>query len=285
MTSNLATHGLIATEASTAAGAIVWWRLVGEMDLDMLRAAWAAEGLPEAWLPDYPSATVALRRAVSEQTGPRRLLRAHKGALVLVDEYERADDLGHETILRVELNLVGRPSFSKVLPGLSHVAHTIESDFNRLSTHLIHSDISPWLCRIMERVDAVALRETGGIYFVPRFRMPVWEAVVRAVRRCGAHVVSSVPAMQTREAVAAVLDALAQEAAGEVAAIEKDIAEGLGARGLKNRVKATEAVERKLAAYEGLLGEKLEALRSTLEATRGNIAIAIIQAEADEAAA
>jgi hypothetical protein len=54
---------------------------------------------------------------------------------------------------------------------------------------------------------------------------------------------------------------------------------------LKNRVEATEALERKLGRYESLLGEKLEGLHEQLTNVRAQLCVAQVQAEQEGDAA
>lgn len=284
----MSTHGLTAlSEKLETAGSVVWWRLSGGLDLVALRTTWEAEGLPVAWLPSPPSYATALRRALTGQRGPKRLLRTlGDGSFVLVDETEHVGDLQYETVLKARLDKVGRLEFSSVRDwGKTDIRDDIRDDFTRYQDELIQADVSPWLCKVMDRIQAVGLRDTGGIYFVPRFELGLWESAVRALRASSLHVISCVPAVRSDEAASAVFEAITMETQRVADVMARELSdESLGARALDARIKAADAVEMKVAAYEKLFGGKLEALHEKMGALRAQLTIAIFKAQDAEAA-
>ena len=74
------------------AGAIVLWRLQGELDLNRLRAAWAERGLPVELLPEFPSPAVALRRACRNQEDKACMVRGLKDGGFAVVDVKAVDD-------------------------------------------------------------------------------------------------------------------------------------------------------------------------------------------------
>jgi hypothetical protein len=274
--------GLVAVTDASEAGCITWWRLSGGLDLEALRKAWAMRALDHAWLPGVPGFPSALRRAVSEMRGPHRLVRSMKnGALAVVDEREVGGILYFSTVLTVQLDKVGRPVFGCE----SELANEtqVRLDFARFQNELIQADVSPWLCGLMDRIEAIALRETGGIYFVPRYRLRVWRDIVEALREASPHHVAQVPALSSREATAAVLDALAQEARRAMENMRREMAEGdLKSRALQNRIAATNEQQRKIAAYGDLFGEQLTAVHAALDELRAELTVAMVRADDEE---
>lgn len=273
-----------------AAGAIIWWRLQGGVELERLRAAWEAEGLETAWLPSAPGPSVALTRAVNELRDTHRLVRSlPKGAGHVVKlERARKDvdgnvvDLDYDTDMRVALDKVGRV---QVTPAWHDDAAKVTELFDRYQRELVQADVSPWLCRLVDKLSAVALRDTGGIYFVPRFELPTWERIVRALRAATAHTVSNVPAMRSEEAVRAIADAVSVEAEAEFESIMRQLEDGeLGERAIENRVELTRRIEGKVLRYEELLGEKLEKLHARAEELRASLSVAAIKVDQARAA-
>jgi hypothetical protein len=144
--------------------------------------------------------------------------------------------------------------------------------FRQLSTE----DVSGWLVGLTENeLDAVLLRDSGGIYFVPRHKLELLRSVVAVVAEVSEHKINLVPAMPSADAVSAVLDAVESEAGREASAIEEALTSGeLGAKAAARRVETVQAIERKVARYEALMGTKLDALRERLGELRGGLALA-----------
>jgi hypothetical protein len=260
------------------AGAMVFWRLSGSLDLAKLKAAWATEGLEEKLLPDPPSEQVALKRAIRDFAESRRLVRPleHRAGWSIVVETAKGDALEYSQALTVKLNGAGQPVCD---PAEHPAAGAIEAAYTHNLDNVSQGDVSGWLCRLMDRVDAVSLRDTGGVYFVPRHCLDRWRAMVRAIRSASAHAVFGVPAMPADETVAAVLDAITNEAMADVTALADQLAKGeLGERAMESRLTKTNSIELKLGRYEALLGTKLEDVRAKLDAVRQNLTVAILTA-------
>jgi hypothetical protein len=287
------THGLIAVrdeDSNDKAGVIVWWRLTGGIDLAALETAWVAEGLEKSRLPTPPSPPVALRRAVSELKTAKRMVRPlDKGGFAVLDEHQSGDRVSTQQLGTVTLDPLGRIKSDLPWRETDAVAEAYEKHLHSV----VQSDVSPWLCKTMDAVQAVSLRDTGGVYFVPRYALPQWERVVRALRAATQHVISNVPALTSSEAVSAILDALEQEAGAQLAQLESDLdahmkdetdpdAKKLGSRALNTRIERTEAMGAKLGAYESLLGSKLDALRENISRARANLSVAMFSQQAAE---
>jgi hypothetical protein len=274
------------------AGAIVWWRLSGIVNVDTLRAAWAAQGLDDTLLPSTASAPVALRRAVGEQRSARRLVRPLEGTkgYALVDEHATGADLDYHISFRVSLDTVGRlvfvPPSAPAGDPRRATAEGIRAAFDRHLVELSTQDISGWLVRMMPKLDAVGLRDTGGVYFVPQPAVEKLGRLVAALKASSAHCLHRVPALRSEDAVDAILDAIAVEAEAEALGMEKELAEAaLGARGLENRVEHCNEVEGKVARYEALLGKSLGTLGERLERLRANLTVAMMKAQGTEGGA
>ncbi len=276
------------------AGACVWWRLSGNINRDVLAAEWAKRGFNEDWLLAPAASSKALRRAVRTCTEERRLVRPLEGkkGWAIVKERAGGKDLNYRVDLVVTLS---EPLFKgdtspqhPVFDDEHHeLAAGIRAEFKKHQAQLTPNDASNWLSRLVsERVDAVSLRDTGGIYFIPKHTLGDWRDMVECVRASSAHTILGMPAMPVAETIAAVMDAITVEATSEVANLEAMLEEGkLGKRGLQNRIETTHALDRKLVRYEGLLGAKLDALRDKLTDVRAAITVAILSAESEEAAA
>jgi len=272
-------HGLIAVmENVDTAGVIVWWRLVGGMDIGRLRTAWANNNLDEEWLPNDPTPTVAMQRAVAEQRGAHRLTRRLKtGTWLVVNEHESidGDDLVYETDIKVSINEVGRLGIE---PDDHEQAETLRARFTHYLSNIIQADVSAWLVEMMPKCSAVGLRDTGGIYFVPRFAVPMWDRMLKALREASPHVISCVPAMRSGEAMDALTEAITQEAKRAADVLERELTDAsLGKRALEHRVETMDDIKAKVEAYEDLMGRKLETLHAGIDDLRAQLTTAILK--------
>jgi len=282
--------GVIAVDAHVpTAGAIVWWRLSGTVDYAALEAAWQAAGLDEKDLPSACTAATALRRAAHDLKEKRRLVRPlgrGNGFAIVREKVTNAQaELDYEVLCKVTLDGVERLKVEAV-NGTDEVVERIEKEirasYDQHLSALESEDFSSWLVRLMPKLDAVGLRDSGGVYFVPHSSVERLGDVAKVLREVSGHIVNRVPAMRSDDAVDAILDAIAQEAEQEAARMEADIeAAKLGSRGFENRIANCDAVESKVTRYEALLGRQLDALRERLVALRANLTVAMVKADSE----
>lgn len=281
-------------------GSIVWWRLSGGLDLEQLYECWERAGLPKRWLPEEPSCEKAFRRACRAQKENRRLVRPLEGGkgFAIVHEHAKGEDLSHNVQLRFTLDVVKRvratgPDGALMPIGANKTVDAVRDAYRYYQDNLIQQDVSSWFCTLMDKLGAVALRDTGGIYFVPEHSKKQWEKMVECIkgpkeRPTSAHAMMDVPAIRTDQAIEAALDAIGHESQQACAKLEKVLDahlagesddDTLGAKALGTRVKRAEGIEAKLSQYEELLGAKLPELHERLEALRANLVLAQMQAE------
>jgi len=261
-------------------GLITWWRLSGVINYDVLVAAWAAAGLPEGELPSPPSDHDALRRALMPLRGPHTLLRALPNAtgFAIVDEEfvdgERDPEYGVRFTAWIDYaDLEIR--FEPAIP--AEEVDAIVQRFTAARRELDASDLSSWLVRRVARHDAVALRDTGGIYFIPEARAAAWSAFADVMRQVGASRVHEIPALRSERAVEAVVEAVIAEAQASVDALTKRIEKGdLTERGLRGQAQRCSQIADKLRLYEGLLDVKLGSMQRIVEEVDARIATLLL---------
>lgn len=276
-------NGIVAvTEQVNTAGAITYWRLSGDVATVTLAEAWEDAGLDPKLLPGLPGAETALRRAMHQYSGPHRLVRPLRGeGFALVAEETPEDDLKYAVDFKAKV----AGETVTVEPSEHPYADSLQQSFDHNRATLTTEDISVWLTKMVKRVGAVQLRDTGGMYFVPRQSIDTWRAVHRALKAASAHTVYEIPALRSEEAVEAILDAVQAEAEKEARALEAELEKGLlTARGLKGRASKTEQMLSKIQGYEGLLGQSMDALKKRIEDLKASITVAIFQAEEEVAA-
>lgn len=274
--------GVIAVKDVDTAGAVIWWRLGGDTNLAALTASLATAGDP-AKPPKAPSPAAALRRAVSEQAHKHLLARQVDGGWALVSEQVQGDALSYKTEAIAKLDANGECEVTAA----ALLRTDVIRDFQTYLGTLISYDVSSWLIRVAESLNAVSLRDTGGIYFLPAPAVAAWRKVAGALKAVtpGASLFE-VPALKSDEAVAAILDAVAREAEAEADKIAAEVAaDETGARALATRKARLDAVLGKLTSYEDLLGANLETIKKRVHDVEASVSLAILAAEADDAEA
>lgn len=265
------------------AGLVTWWTLSGSVSVARLRAAWIAAGNDPAELPELPGPQVLLRRALMQYISDRRhtLLRPlPDGEFAVVRERVVAADDGHdveyETLFKAWID-----SDCVVTDGSGEVDDAVDILFERAKQTYESHELSSWFVRRVEAAQAVGLRDRGGIYFVPETAVEGWSAFAALVSGLSQAKIYEIPAMRTQSAVAAVLDAVQREAAQAAEALAQELAAGnLGAKALQGRVGRVEALARKVASYEALLGVQLGELQQRLVELNAKAVEAILVAEA-----
>lgn len=286
---------LVITESVVAvAGAVSYWRIASDTNLVTLAAAWKKHGLAEDQLPTPPKDEVALGRAVADMVEKRVLVRplARRGAWGIVQETvtERPGTtprLDHTTLVNVffrQGQMVVEQAQGTWEQRNLYVAR-VDDAFNRHRNSLAHSDISSWLLGIAYKLGAVSLRDSGGVYFIPRKDIEIWNKVADAVEETGS-TIFRIPAMRTAETVAAITDALTAEAAAVAQTMEDELMatgdDALGVRALKTRAVSATALLEKLSTYEELIGRQLD-IRQRIESLSANI-VAVALTSSNESA-
>jgi hypothetical protein len=303
------------------AGSVVYWRLQGAVDPDHLAAVWEQAGLDPADLPELPSSATALNRTLKAFQRGRTLIRPlAAGGYAVVQETARREALEYDTVLTARLDSVGRLVFSREAQATCDCGWAEKSDEERATSlhtkacavrvaveaageahplapairtayattmnELAPVDVVPWLVDLLyRRCDAVALRDHGGVYYVPRTGTERWRAILGAIREVSQHRIFEIPALSSKEVLSAVLDAVEREAAREAEDMAAELASGVSERVAKTRVARCDAVEQKVTRYEAILGERLEGIRAKLAELRGGLASAMLSNEAAEQAA
>lgn len=257
----------VSDNAGDLAGVSTWFQLNSvQIDAEALRQAGIAAGIAEADMPKNTTAKAALRRACAALTDKRTLARNLKsGGWAIVQEVPIGDTLTHAVATTVELD-----SFSKLIfqtGALSYFEKNIMDNFAASLLALDAADISSWLVRTAERLNGVALRDRGGIYFMPRQSLDTWHTATSVLRQqskgCDVY---EMPTLRSSEAVRSIIAALTREALSASEEIMQNIDSGkLGERALRSKSAECMYLTNKLASYEILLDSSLSVIKSRLE--------------------
>ena len=262
-------------EAGDNVGAIVFWTMSGTVRHERLvRELTFADAQFKA--PDEPSNVVALHRAVNEVarvTGGEAHQRK-RGSWAIVGKVREA-----ENELRYPVQITASLEGDAIVTD----SQQVRDAFDVARYQIAPQDISSWLCRVLDKLGAVSLRDSGGFYFVPNDKTADWARVTTAIKHASSHTIHSVPAMRSAEAVDAILGAITSATQAACDKISTDIqGEGLGRRALETRQRETAEILARVEKYEELLGLKLDALREATANVRAGVATAMLALAGDE---
>lgn len=266
---------LIAVDAGIQSGAIVYWRLSGEMPHADFVARLDAAGLGQLH-PRKVTEEQALRRALDTIKGPRLLIRplGQRGHWAVVEERVVGQALEHIEIIRAWIGVAGELEIARTDADIRTAAlqDRIRDAYYHAMVTLAQGDLSSWLVnQAMRALDAVSLRDTGGVYFVPRDRVALLEVIAGILPD---QEIFRIPAMHSAVAADAVLAAIETECAAAIADVERWLGETTepGERARKARSADMATVRAKLTRYEDLFGRRLGSIGARLGAVRNELA-------------
>lgn len=266
-------------------GAMVWWSLHGVINLPKLSDALQSVELnlrdDLRSPPKLPEPETCLKRAVKAQTiGSRVLVRPLKGKKGWVVVYETAGEEKNDynNGLTVKLNKVGHIVFGgkRDIEWETRIQKQYEIELQELH------DISSWLVKQLDKLEALCVRDVGGVYFVPAHSVGYWETLVNVITDISECKLYQIDAMHTEHAVQAVCDSLIQEAEKEINKISNDIEKDLGEVALKNRIEKCSKFYQKIEKYEQLLGTKLNTITSHIQELQSELSAALFMAESSD---
>ena len=256
-------------------GRITFWDLSGDVDLDALVAALG----DVVKHPENPTPKVSLHRAVDECARRHNLEVRHRGAGMWDIVGEPVED-NRQLVYPIETSarLMTKADGIGNDVGISTTGKydmEVLADYSKARGVLATTDIGNWLCDTLTTLGGVPLRDRGGVYFVPQDRVATWERVTTALQACSLHKVHRVPAMRSQDAVEAILAAVTADTRKACQTIAEDIGSAtLGKRALETRENQTADLLERLDRYEGLLGTRLDELRTAIDETRSAVAVA-----------
>lgn len=110
--------------------------------------------------------------------------------------------------------------------------------------------------------------------------------MTEALAAVSSNIVFRIPAMRSKDALNAVLDAVEREAAADAQAMEEELqaaresSKDWAERSIATRYARLEATEGKVERYENLLGQRLDSIRDRLNELRAGLAAASMSSQA-----
>ena len=205
-------------------GDLIFWSLSdARVERVALEALWANAGLDADLLPDAPTADKAIKLAVREAAvgqGDRLLRLAKEDAseivFAVVREQRPGDgSLDYHQEARIQLDRQ-REVFSSDRPGHDLVS-AVRSRFEMYRTTHHPDDVRRAICKTLDAMAAVALRPSGGIYWIAAPFAKKVRQLQQAIETIGASRVYLLPVNKSAEA---------ERTLGEIAqgAIETELA-------------------------------------------------------------
>lgn len=291
---NPETDIVVTPEAAGTAGCVSYWRAGGTVSIEALRKAWEKAGLDTGLLRKAPEPETALRRAVvdladrvsivinSKEAERRTLVRptAEVSTWAIVEEIVEEGEAPSYTTLAIVSFDAGQPHVQQIGGSdeqVESITTRVQAGFDAHHGLYDPADITTWLVKLAYTHRAVTLRDSGGVYFIPRGSMEFWNKAADALEAASyqAHKVFRIPAMKNAEAVAAIVDAVTAEAEQIARQIDEQVNAGLGARALETRKATVHALLEKIGAYEELVGQQLK-VRERVEALGAAVAAAAL---------
>jgi hypothetical protein len=273
-------------------GAVVFFSTKDGTDRPKLKQSLATMGL-EKFCPEERTTLSALKVALQELYGsPKTLIRPldtnEREGFCVIEEERGAEGNSYSTTMCAYLE-----NDQVLYIGLDHGV-TVSERTALAKQNLPAISVSNMLVKLIEDLGGTALREAGGIYWLPENKLTSWGQISRIVEKCGPNTVYVLQHLKDENAIRAVRDAIVREAESESRQIEREINESeVGERYLQSRVDRAIKISQKIAKYEELLGVGLEAIKENLSRVEDAAAKAVLLASAvkeepekkDEAAA
>ena len=273
---NTTNNTIIAVEdADTSAGAITYWRLSSYIDARGIIDGLARRDIDEH-APSLPSPRTAKRRAMTKfRAGDLFVRSGPDGSTLLVKQ----DGDEFEVVASATLNAIGQ---IQVETDNDELRTGIENAYVETFNSLDARDVSRWLLNETVECDALSLRDTGGVYFIPAHGIERWNQIAEVLRENSSCRVHTIPAMRTDDAVASILDALTEECDAFSAAMDEALGdEDLGARAMRTRADKADALLAKLTRYESLLGDRMANIADQIEMQRANAIMVALTKEGE----
>jgi hypothetical protein len=279
------TFVLVAQETPHAGGA-TYWSLHDDMNLDALKTAWLANGLPQEWLPEKPSVQVAFGRAVKELEG-------HDTEVEMVDSTgewllqsrEEVDGLPVRTPLakwRLDENGVPVMTFGDSTDLHDVMLASFEFEKGRITS----GDASKWLRRLVDdELDSIPLRWNGGFYYIPPTQTDTMQRIKEALKTATAHRVQILPMFKNDDAVEAIMTSSIENAKKEAEKLITDLEankDGNGkikGEGLRNRAERAEAIKAQMQRYAAMLGVAVPEIADSIEKLSAGLFVAAAKAD------
>ena len=290
-------HRIVAVSdlPETALGAVIYWSVVPiaatsgpvELDrnvlIDRLERSGALTGIA-ALVPRARQDATLLGRAVKHvvvQKNRERLTHATEDGSIAILDVDRGEKEVNTTQRAVVfIDKESKQFMTRVdidTPETHDMLAAIRAEYDRLRPRLAAHDVtSGFLPTVLVHLQALRLRDAGGVYFIPASALYTWRRLIEQVDACfdnGELKCAEIPAVDHASATAAILDALRTNVENAVTELEQEIetlcAEmGVGAtinaRSIRTRQERISTLYARVQTYARITGDKLDDLNGQI---------------------
>lgn len=273
-----------------AQGAIVLWS-AGPTHRELLTTRLEALGYDKRVWPREKTDRAALKTAcqqVAFENRDRRRRRTYENLVVgLSDERNNGFELAR--VFKGDTqNVYAQAATARVEAGLVRVAGSanqqqLQELYDAAKATLSGVAVGQVLVRTLGLLGAVALRESGGVYWLPEGDVARFAEVANAVERSAVsgheNKVYICRTMLDEDTVRCVRDHFTDEVMATCNELAEELANGdMGGRALQTRKARADELSARVARYERELGESLEELKRITAAVQQHAAVATLQA-------
>jgi hypothetical protein len=258
-------------------GDVIFWQLAdARVDRTTLERLWKDAGLDVGLLPEEPTAERALKQSVREaQVGQRdRLIRLGldtETEIVFAVVREHRDEQGNVSYHQEARVHLDRSTEAITTDTHAHeIVKAVLASYAVLRTTHTADDVRRAIVKALGSWSAVALRDGGGIYWVPSVYASELRRLQSAIEKIGASRVHVLPVHQSADADRALGEIAAASLEAELGQLQGEIAAFVTAppdrvSTLTRRLDAFEALRNRARLYRSILSVQVTDLDGQLD--------------------
>lgn len=160
---------------------------------------------------------------------------------------------------------------AKVVDGVVQISRgyaertSLQEKYDLAKVTLGGNAIGRSLVDIMASLKGTALREAGGVYWIPDEGVPTWARVIAAFQDAGRNKVYAMRTVMDSQTVRAVSDAIVGEVLAASGSLADEIRTGqLGEQALDSRRQRAKSLHARVSEYEQILGQTMQHLHQVI---------------------
>lgn len=269
---------------SGSCGEIVTWNIRDAyVNREKLRAALDAAGLQDIHVKETEAAT-ALRRAINQAVDDGMIRKIGEDekrvSFAIVTEEASLGTMQWKGKQR-EAVVLDKTTNELAFTGVSKEAREVRERFEHLSGVLLAAEVGGIVVRVMREINAISLRDTGGVYFVPaagKERLDAVEGAITSSMNSGGQFnmtrLRVVAGERESQDLATLLRSQVvsdvEGIVGEAKALLTDLA-AVRPSTFSNRVDTLRGLYKRLTSYEALLGITFDHERARIKKVAARI--------------
>lgn len=276
------------TRSISATGAVTYFSL-GPSRKDLLEARLADLGLAE-FAPKGRTDEAALKQSLGDLVQASKAMQKNQAVARYIVPHKDHKTNGFEVAVaekgthrnEYSVDFSARVESGRVCVRMGYAdVHSLQRLFETYKSELAATAVSGALVKILAKLEGVALREAGGVYWLPEYSLDVWRQVIAATEAAKAgdkeNKIYILTVKMDQDACRAVRDAIVAEVTAAAVLIDQEVRTGtLGEEALENRQAASVGLLERVEAYESILGEALSGLKACVNSVQHSITVAAL---------